>query len=214
MTSAFFSAGNVVGSAIPQDQAVLSGGYKESGAITFTLYAPDNTVADTQTIIPSGDGTYTTSNSGVASEVGTYTWKVSYAGDGLNNGPVADQGGSAEQVSTVPASPTLLTSAFFSAGNVVGSAIPQDQAVLSGGYKESGAITFTLYAPDNTVADTQTIIPSGDGTYTTSNASVASEVGTYTWKVSYAGDGLNNGPVADQGGSASRSAPCRPARRC
>ena len=114
----------------------------------------------------------------------------------------------------MPASPTLLTSAFFSAGNVVGSAIPQDQAVLSGGYKESGAITFTLYAPDNTVADTQTIIPSGDGTYTTSNASVATQVGTYTWKVSYAGDGLNNGPVADQGGSTSRSAPCRPARRC
>ena len=202
LTSAFFSAGNVVGSAIPQDQAVLSGGYKESGAITFTLYAPDNTVADTQTIIPSGDGTYTTSNASVATQVGTYTWKVSYAGDGLNNGPVADQGGAAEQVSTIKASPTLVTSAFFSAGNVVGSAIPQDQAVLSGGYKESGAITFTLYAPDNTVADTQTIIPSGDGTYTTSNSGVASEVGTYTWKVSYAGDGLNNGPVADQGGAA------------
>src|SRR5205814_369670 len=150
VTTASFAAGNVVGSAISQDKAVLSGGYKETGTITFKLYAPDNSVVDTETFTASGDGTLTTANANVATQVGTYTWKASYAGDGLNNGTV-DQGGAAEQVTTIKASPSLITTATVSANGVVGSAIPQDKAVLSGGFKESGAITFKLYTPDNSV---------------------------------------------------------------
>jgi hypothetical protein len=190
----------VVGSAIPQDSAVLSGGFKESGIISFTLAAPDGTVADSETDTPSGDGMYTTANANVATQVGTYTWTASFAGDNLNIG-ASDQGGAAEQVTTVKASPTLVTMATLSGGNVVGSAIPQDTAVLSGGFQESGVITFTLTAPDGTVADSQPITPSGDGMYTTANANVATQVGTYTWKASFAGDSLNNG-ASDQGGAA------------
>jgi Ca2+-binding RTX toxin-like protein len=204
ITTASLSAGNVVGSAIPQDKAVLSGGYHESGAITFTLTAPNNTVVDTETITANGDGTYTTSNANVATQVGTYTWTVSYAGDSLNNGAV-DQGGAAEKVTTTKASPMIVTAASFKAGSgvVVGSAIPEDSAVVSGGYKESGILTFKLYAPDNTVVDTENIplTGPGNGTYTTTNTVAATQIGTYTWKVSYAGDSLNNGAV-DQGGAA------------
>ena len=107
---------------------------------------------------------------------GTYVWTVSYAGDGLNNGTV-DQGGAAEKVTTIKASPSLITTASFLAGSttVVGSAIPEDSAVLSGGYSETGTITFTLTAPDNTVVDTEMVTPNGDGTYTTSNANVATQ---------------------------------------
>ena len=54
---------------------------------------------------------------------------------------------------------------------------PADSAVLSGGYSETGTITFTLTAPDNTVVDTEMVTPNGDGTYTTSNANVATQVG-------------------------------------
>src|SRR5690349_14839677 len=99
------------------------------------------------------------------------------------------------------ASPTLVTTASFAAGNVVGSAVPQDSAVLSGGDQESGLLTFTLTAPDNSVVDTETITPNGDGTYNTNNLSLATQVGTYTWAVSFAGDALND-PASDEGGAA------------
>src|SRR2546423_9299110 len=54
------------------------------------------------------------------------------------------QGGAAEKVTTIKASPALVTTASFVAGNVVGSAIPQDSAALSGGYTETGSLLFTL----------------------------------------------------------------------
>src|SRR5208282_5252385 len=164
----FEDGDDVVGSAVPQDSAVLSGGFQENGTITFTLTAPDGTVADSETVTPSGDGTYTTDNTNVATQVGTYTWTVSFAGDTLNS-DTQDQGGSDEQVTTVKASPTLDSTAGFT----IGSTIPQDSADLSGGFQESGPITFTLTAPDGTVADTETVTPSGDGAYTTANANVA-----------------------------------------
>ena len=198
-TTASATANDVVGSAMVSDSATLSGGDDPTGTITFTLTAPDDSVVDTETVNVNGDGSYTTSNTNLAAQVGTYTWSASYSGDGLNNGAVND--GKNESVTIVAASPTLVTTASFSAGNVVGSAIPQDSAVLSGGYDESGTITFTLTAPDHSVVDSETVTPSGDGTYTTSNMNVATEVGTYTWTVGYAGDGLNNG-AADQGGTA------------
>jgi Tol biopolymer transport system component len=105
---------NLVGSAIPEDSAVLSGGYHESGPITFTLIAPDNTVVDTETVAANGDGTYSTSNTHVATQAGTYTWKASYAGDSLNHS-AQDQGGAAEQVTTVGGSVSGFV--YFDANN-------------------------------------------------------------------------------------------------
>ena len=186
--------------AVPQDSAVLSGGNQETGPLTFTLIAPDSSVVDTETVQVDGDGNYQTSNTNMAMQVGTYTWQAGYAGDAQND-PASDQGGPAEQVSVVKARPTLVSTASFAAGNVVGSAIPQDSAVLSSGYQESGSLTFTLTAPDNSIVDTETFTPSGDGIFNTSNANVATQVGTYTWTVSYAGDGFNK-PASDQGGTA------------
>ena len=200
VSTAGFATGNVVGSTIPQDSALLSSGNQETGPLTFTLIAPDNSVVDTETVQVNGDGTYQTSNTNVAAQVGTYSWQASYAGDSQNN-PASDQGGPAEQVTVVKASPTLVSTATFTGGNVVGSAIPEDSVVLSRGFQESGLLTFTLTAPNNGIVDTETVTPNGDGTYATSNATVATEVGTYTWTVSYAGDGFNNS-ANDQGGTA------------
>jgi hypothetical protein len=125
VTSASFKpgSGSAVGSAIPEDSAVLSGGVNETGPLTFVLIAPDNTVVDTETVIPSGDGTYSTSNTHVATQGGTYTWKVSYAGDSVNY-PAQDQGGAAERLIVIKARPTLVTTASFKTGtsNVIGSA--------------------------------------------------------------------------------------------
>ena len=170
------SGSNVVGIVIPQDSAVLSGGYDETGNIVFTLTVPNGAVVYTQTIKASGNKTYTTSNTAVATQVGTYTWSVTFAGDGLNN-PAHDQGGAREQLTVVKASPTLCTAAYFKGSgctaNVMGTAIPEDAAILSGGYSETGNITFKLMAPDGTVAYTQTIAASGNKTYKTSNTAVA-----------------------------------------
>jgi hypothetical protein len=204
VTSASFktSTCTVVGQAIPEDSAVVSGGYLPSGTITFTLKAPGGSVVDTQVVNIAGDGTYSTTNTSVATVVGTYTWSVSYSGDS-NNNTAADQGGSAEQVTTTKSSPTVVTTASEKAGtsSIVGTAIPEDSAVVSGGYNPTGNLVFTLKAPNGTVADTQTIAITGDGTYTTSNSNIATQVGTYTWTVSYAGD-ISNNAANDQGGSA------------
>ena len=200
VTTAKATASGVVGTALLSDSVVVSGGVNPGGTLTFTLTAPDHTTT-TQTKAFSGDGTYTNPTAVLATQVGTYTWTVSYAGDSLNNGAV-DQGGTAEQVTTCKASPTAITTASFkTSSNVVGSAIPEDSVVLSGGFKESGQLTFRLYAPDNSVVDTETVTPSGNGTYTTTNTNVATQIGTYTWKVTFAGDSLNNGTV-DRGGAA------------
>ena len=90
-TTASVSAGTgtVVGTAIPEDSAALSGGYDVSGgSITFTLTDPngDTVASATQTVPVTGDGTYVTTNTIAATEVGTYTWAASYSGDTLNNG--------------------------------------------------------------------------------------------------------------------------------
>ena len=134
----------------------------------------------------------------LATQVGTYTWSASYSGDGLNN-IAGDQGGSAEQVTTVQASPMVSTIASETS-NVVGAAVLSDSAKVTGGDNPGGTITFTLTAPDGTkTTETQTF--SGDGTFSAPTPVLATQVGTYTWHASYGGDGLNNKAI-DQGGSA------------
>jgi hypothetical protein len=197
-STASLENGNVVGSAIPQDSTVLSGGYGESGMITFTLKAPDGTIVNQETVPSNGNGTYTTDNTTPATEVGTYTWSATFAGDSLNN-PAVDQGGKQVDVTTIKASPTLTSTASDSAGNIVGTAIPQDSVVVAGGFDESGTITFTLTGPNGGIVATQSVVSSGNGTYSTNNSAPATQVGTYTWSVSFAGDGLN-ASATDQGG--------------
>ncbi len=199
VTTASLAAGNVVGSAISQDSAVLSGGDQESGPITFTLTAPDNSVVDTEIVTPNGDGTYNTSNVNVATQVGTYTWAASFAGDNLND-PAIDQGGAAEQVTTIKASPSISTVA--SAGGTVGSASVYDTATLSGGYGETGNIVFTLYDSSNNSVFTSTKAASGNSSVVSASFAPTS-AGTYHWSAIYAGDGNNNGPVSDNGSNES-----------
>ena len=93
------------------------------------------------------------------------------------------------------ASPSLTTSP--SAGGVAGAVVLNDTARLSGGFQPGGSITFDLF--DNAgpghpgvhhhPADRQV---SGNGDYTTTNATPASHSGTWSWTASYTGDGNNN----------------------
>ncbi|HEV2971829.1 MAG TPA: LEPR-XLL domain-containing protein [Pirellulales bacterium] len=105
------------------------------------------------------------------------------------------------------ATPTLTTSAFFRAGSsaIVGHAIPEDTAVLSGGNRPTDGILFKLYAPNGNVVDTEWVNVRGNGAYHTSSLVVAQLTGVYTWHARYYGDWRNNA-VNDQGGSAERLA--------
>jgi hypothetical protein len=82
---------------IPNDDATISGTTPNAGGtITFNLYSPGNATcagpADfTQTVPVSGNGTYSTTNTGafVASANGTWRWQVIYSGDADNVGTVS-----------------------------------------------------------------------------------------------------------------------------
>ena len=187
------------------DTATLSHGLNPTGSITFTLYYDGgSTPVDTE-IVPviNGNNNYTTPTGYTlpdAAAIGTnYQWDAVYSGDPYNSSS-SDIGDPAELV-TVKASPTLITTASFTAGAVVPAAPFRRTRRCSPAATMSGGLNLHVTAANNTVVDTQTITPIGDGSYSTSNVNVATQVGTYTWTVSYAGDGFNKGD-SDQGGAA------------
>jgi hypothetical protein len=108
---------------------------------------------------------------------------------------------------TVSASPSITTTpgGLVTAGT--GSRLI-DAATLSGGYYETGSITFTLYAPNGTTVVYTDVVTigvnsggvTGDGTYTTAMGNnpggwlppTTATPGIYGWAVSYSGDRFNN----------------------
>jgi uncharacterized repeat protein (TIGR01451 family) len=186
------------------DSAVLSGGFFETGTITFTLTGPGG-FSYTQTDTVSGNGTYTAGDTlpTTGTVTGTYTWSAHYSGDG-NNVSASDQGGTAEQTVVTKASPAIVTTASPSVTLGTTGATLSDSAVLSGGFFETGTITFTLTGPGG-FSVTQTDTVNGNGTYTASDSlSGGAAAGTYTWSAVYSGDG-NNLIARDQGGSAEQT---------
>src|SRR5205823_1552745 len=187
------------------DSAVLSGGFFETGTITFTLTGPGG-FSYTQTDTVSGNGTYTAGDTlpTMGQVAGTYTWPEHYAGDG-NNVSANDQGGTSEQTIVSAANPTVVTTA--SGAVTLGTTAPTltDSAVLSGGYFEMGTITFTLTGPGG-FSYTQTDTVSGNGTYTAGDtlATIGMVAGAYTWSAAYSGD-TNNSSANDQGGTAEQT---------
>ena len=152
-----------------RDTAVISNGFEETGAITFTLYLGSDSVY-TESVPISGNGTYTTptgySLPATGTVTGTYQWNTSYAGDD-NNTPASENNASAKRVMVSPASPTITTTPSVTAVTLGTSLVTlNDTAVLSGGYHETGTITFTLYL-GSTLVDTESVPVSGNGTYTT-----------------------------------------------
>ena len=193
---------------------MLSGGYHETGTITFTLIAPNGTTVDTETVAVNGNGTYTTPTgytlSGTAA-TGTYQWNASFTdtdGNNLNaseNGVIAERvtvsGSVSPSITTIPGGPVTIGCGT----NLT------DSAILSGGNNPSGTITFYLFAPgvtpngtnsNNVYSDTVTV--SGNGTYTTSMGNnpggyTPTATGTYQWVVVYSGDAQNGGAPSPVG---------------
>ena len=139
------------GSPTLHDSAVLGGGYNETGTITFTLFAPNGTSVDTETETVTGNGTYDTPTGynlpDTGAVTGTYEWVASYSGDSNNNPVTAVKGD--EPVTVIVATPTISTQVNPAAITLDSSGSPtlNDSATLAGGYNETGALTFTLFAP-------------------------------------------------------------------
>ena len=185
------------------DTALLSGGYHPTGAIRFTLVAPNGTTVDTETVAVNGNGTYTTPT-GFTIKItggvtGTYQWNATYTGDS-NNNPVSDNNNTNEQVTLIHGSPTITTTPSPTTVTLGTSPVTlTDTADLEGGSNPTGAITFTLVAPGGGTVDTETVTVKGDGAYTTPTGFVLSAgapTGIYQWNASYSGDN-NDDPVSN-----------------
>jgi hypothetical protein len=123
----------------------------------------------------------------------------SYVGDDNNNSAI-DEGGKKEQQTVSPASPTLISTASPSSTTLGANvAILTDSATLTGGYYETGNITFTLTAPGGGVVDKETVPVHRDGTYSTPNGYTPTVAGVYQWLATYEGDD-NNLTAQDEGG--------------
>jgi hypothetical protein len=193
------------------DRAALSGGFFVSGSITFTLTGPGG-FSFTHTDTVAGNGTYTASDTlpTTGTVAGTYTWSAHYSGDS-NNNSASDQGGAAEQAIVSPGSPSLATLA--SGAVTLGTTAPtlSDRAALTGGFFDTGSITFTLTGPGG-FSFTHTDTVAGAGTYTASDTlpTLGAVGGTYTWSAYYSGDS-NNHSANDQGGAAEQTVVSLPA---
>src|SRR6202049_4194299 len=189
------SPGTTLGGTI-SDTATLSGGVNPTGTITFQLFGPNDAACSsaaisTSTVAVNGNANYSSAPF-VPNAVGVYRWIANYSGD-VNNSPVANAcNAENESVVVSQAVPGVVTTA--SAGVVLGGGI-SDTAVLSGGFNPTGAITFTLFGPNdaacaNPAIFSSTIVVNGDGSYV-SDPFTPTTAGTYRWIANYSGDANN-----------------------
>src|SRR6185437_8795385 len=141
------------------DVATLSGAVAATGAVTFKVYAPGDSTCTTSlgtlaaasnTANADGNGTYASADF-TTTTVGVYRWRAFFAGDAKNSA-VSTPCNDANESSTVnPAGPAISTVA--SGPVTVGGKI-HDVATLSGAVGATGAVTFRVYAPDDTTCET------------------------------------------------------------
>jgi hypothetical protein len=185
-----------IGTAV-HDSATLHGSTSDAGGTVEYRYYSSLAVCQADTNPPTGGtsaGTKTVTNGVVPdsdsvtfNSAGTFYWAAFYSGDAKNTASRSD---CTTEVLVVPPN----TTAISTAQNL----IPNDDATLGGATSDAGGtITFNLYAPSDatcagTPAFTQTVNVSGNGTYSTTNTTfIASDEGTWRWRVVYSGDNNN-----------------------
>jgi hypothetical protein len=190
-----------VGQAIT-DHATVSGGFAVGGQLLFRAYGPGNstcsgTPAYQEAVTLSGNGPY--SPAGFSPGPGLYRWTVSYPGD-ANNEAVGLGCGAADQSSAVGTIDVTLTAAAADA--TVGDPVTA-VATIQEGAIPTGQIKFEAFSPSDTDCSkaavfSSTTAASGNGSYR-SAAFVPTQVGTFRWTVSYAGDASHAKAATDCG---------------
>jgi Bacterial Ig-like domain (group 3) len=180
------------------DTATLSGATANAGGtVTFTVFSDS---ACSNQVYNAGSGTVSNgmaySAPVIFNNAGTYYWQAVYSGD-ANNNPA-----------TSPCMSEVLTVTKNQPGiSTAQNLIPNDAATISGATSAvTGTITFQLFSPSNPTCNstignpalTQTVsVNHGNGTYPTTNTTViASDPGTWKWKVVYSGDANNAGTTS------------------
>ena len=193
-TQASVTGNGVVGTDSTSDTATISGGDDPQGSIQFSITDPNGITTQVGGLVPvDGDGTYNAPSSVPLTLVGTYTWSASYTGDDLNNGAVDN--GENESVTSIKASPSIVTTQDPASG-AVGDTF-KDKATLSGSFDQdgTGSITWTLY-PNNdcsgTPLGTDMVSVDDNGTFETPTGVKVDSAGTYYWVASFSGDSNNN----------------------
>ena len=194
---------------VATDSATLSGSYHATGTITFDLYGPDGvTILYTDTQPVNGDGTYITTFAEPAPPPG-----YPITGPTIGSSPTAATPTTTpwpaignESVQIHPANPSLGTDTIPPQVTLSNASPPilTDTATLSGGFQETGTLTFDLYAPGGDVpVDAESVTVNGDGSYTTPTGytlpTTGTLTGTYQWVVTYSGDANNNGVASANG---------------
>ena len=172
------------------DSATLTGTTADAGGtVTYTVYSDS---ACTQVVASGGtkdvtNGVVPDSDPVTFDAAGDFFWQAVYSGDDNNKRATSDC--ASEHLVVEKKQPAMTT-----APNL----IPNDDATISGATANAtGTITFDLFAPSDascagTPAFTQTVDVNGNGTYSTTNTSfIASDLGTWRWRVSYSGDANN-----------------------
>jgi hypothetical protein len=182
------------------DTAHLRGGFNPTGTITFELSGPADTICSadpvfTDTVTVNGNGDYQSAGYSPTAP-GLYKWRARYDGDtnNLGDGPTA----CLDPLESVLVTAGLLTPTLTTVASpsVAAGGQVHDTATLAGGLVPTGNITFNLYGPDDAtcagpLAGTSTVPVSGNGTYQSSDITVA-DPGTYRFVASYSGDVAHN----------------------
>jgi hypothetical protein len=201
------------------DTATLSGflgANPPGGTVTFNVYTgttslvctgtPTRTVAGSALIAAGANATSTaTITSGTDLAVGSYEVQAVYSGDGGTNLGTHSACGD-EPLTINKAQPTATTSASPTSIVVGTAATVGDTATLGGlisGIAPTGSVNFTLYVGATCVTSTGVtgsgaISSTAPFTATFSTTWTPTATGTYTWGISYAGDG-NYKPIPPSG---------------
>lgn len=179
------------------DEATLAGGFSPTGEVTFSVFAPADTICATPlatSTAPIQAGHFTSADF-LPQQAGEFRWTAAYPGD-ANNDPIATACGAATQASVVGKAAPSLTGIATSAPEP-GQPI-NDSATLAGGFNPGGQLTFRAYGPsDETCATTPVyeavVTVTANGAY--SPAGFAPPPGLYRWTVQYDGD-ANNLPAS------------------
>ena len=189
------------------DSSALTGATSDAGGtVTYTVYTNSScsTGAQSAGAKTVTNGVVPDSSAITFNSAGDFYWQAVYSGDGNNN----------------PATSTcteehLVVGKNSPLNSTAQSLLPNDSFTLTGATSSAGGtITFNLYSPsDDTCAGTpafmQDLSVIGNDTYKTTNGSgcptpgptcvLATDEGTWRWKVVYSGDANNNGSTSDCG---------------